>query len=72
VVTIETFHIKIAGSAGSGAATGAGTGSKVQLTVEANATFPDPIDLIPNVLGIQGFVFGFSNEPVPKPTPPAA
>lgn len=69
VVTIETFHIKIAGSA----TASSDPGSRVQLTVEANATFGgDPVELIPQVLGIQGFIFGFSNEPMPKPTPPTA
>ncbi|SED76206.1 hypothetical protein SAMN05444161_7158 [Rhizobiales bacterium GAS191] len=53
-VTIEKAHIKVPGSADK---------SGVKFTIEANGAFQPEISLIDGKLGIQGLVFGFSNEP---------
>lgn len=50
VVTIEKAHLKVP-------ATGSTT-----YTLQANGMFQAPLPLIPNVLGVSGFVFGVSNE----------
>ena len=57
-VTVEKLHLKVPGSADT---------SGVQFTIEANGLFQPEVSLIDGVLGIQGLVFGFSNE-----TPAAA
>ncbi len=53
-VTVEKAHIKVPPSGDSGS---------VGYTLEVNGTFQPEIPLIPGTLGIQGMVFGFSNEP---------
>jgi hypothetical protein len=53
VVTVEKAHLKVPGSKDP---------AGVLYTIEANGMFKTTIPLIPNVLGINGFVFGFSNE----------
>lgn len=55
-VTVEKLHLKVPGSKDT---------DGVQFTIEANGAFQDEIVLIKDTLGIQGFVFGFSNEPPP-------
>lgn len=54
-VTVEKAHLKVPG-------TSAPAGATVQYTLEANGMFASTLPLIPNVLGVSGFVFGFSNE----------
>lgn len=52
-VTVEKAHLKVPGTDNPG---------PVQYTLEANGMFASTIPLIPDVLGVSGFVFGFSNE----------
>ena len=53
-VTVEKAHVKVPGSNTPNAS--------VQVTIEASGTFAPAIDLISGKLGVQGVVFGFSNE----------
>jgi hypothetical protein len=54
VVTVQKAHIKVPGK---------GSTDSVAYTLETNGTFQPEISLIQDKLGIQGMVFGFSNEP---------
>jgi len=54
IITVEKAHIKVPGSASK---------DGVGYTLETNGTFQPEIPLIAGKLGIQGMVFGFSNEP---------
>jgi hypothetical protein len=53
VITVEKAHVKVPGSASK---------DPVGVTLEVNGTFTPEIVLIQDKLGIQGMVFGFSNE----------
>jgi hypothetical protein len=53
-ITVEKAHVKIPGSST--------PSQSVALTLEVNGTFQPEISLITGKLGIQGMVFGFSNE----------
>ncbi|ELX09340.1 hypothetical protein Jab_2c14060 [Janthinobacterium sp. HH01] len=55
-ITVEYAHIKIP------PATTTTPDPAVAYTLQVNGQLPDEISLIPNVLGIAGFVFGVSNE----------
>jgi hypothetical protein len=54
IITVEKAHVKVPGSDTPGASVG--------VTLEVNGTFNPEIVLITDKLGIQGMVFGFSNE----------
>jgi hypothetical protein len=54
-ITVEKAHVKVPGSDTPNASVG--------VTLEVNGTFQPEIVLIQDKLGIQGLVFGFSNEP---------
>lgn len=53
-ITVSKAHVKIPGSSTPNATTA--------LTLEVNGTFAPEIELITGKLGINGMVFGFSNE----------
>jgi hypothetical protein len=55
-ITVEKAHIKVPGTAS--------VNGTVQYTLETNGTFMPEISLIDGKLGIQGLVFGFSNETI--------
>lgn len=52
-ITVEKAHVKVPGS---------GSTDPVAITLEVNGTFTPEISLIDGKLGIEGLVFGFSNE----------
>ena len=54
-ITVEKAHVKVPGTDTPNAKPG--------ITLEVNGTFNPKIELIEGKLGIQGMVFGFSNEP---------
>jgi hypothetical protein len=53
-ITVEKAHVKVPGTASDPKTVG--------VTLEVNGTFSPEIVLIQDKLGIQGMVFGFSNE----------
>ena len=53
-ITVEKAHVKVPGTQS--------TQKSVGVTLEVNGTFQPEINLIEGKLGIQGMVFGFSNE----------
>jgi hypothetical protein len=53
-ITVEKAHVKIPGTKS--------TDQNVGITLEVNGTFVPEIQLIDGKLGIEGLVFGFSNE----------
>jgi hypothetical protein len=55
VITVQKAHVKIPGTDS--------TNKSVGVTLEVNGTFQPEISLIEGKLGIEGLVFGFSNEP---------
>jgi hypothetical protein len=52
-ITVEKAHVKVPGK---------GSTDSVGVTLEVNGTFTPEIELIKDTLGIEGLVFGFSNE----------
>jgi len=59
-ITVEKAHIKVPGSNAQGATT--------QYTLQVNGALPSTVQLIPGttLLGVDGFVFGFTNEGTPS------